>query len=44
MLTFLPPRRTARPVVLSERGQGLALLLFALAGLLWLAARAKGLV
>lgn len=39
-------RRTARPRgrLLNERGQGLALLLSALAALLWLAARAKGLV
>ena len=44
MLTFLPRRRPTRPVVLSERGQGVAGLLFALAALLWLAAKAKGLV
>ena len=44
MLTYLPPRRRARPVVLSERGQGLAVLLFFLAGLLGLCARAKGLL
>lgn len=43
MLTFLPRGRRARPVILSERGQGLAVLLAALAGLLWIAARAKGL-
>lgn len=44
MLTFLPRPRRTRPIVLTERGQGLAALLFALAALLWLAAKAKGLV
>ena len=39
-------RNTHRPRarLLNERGQGLAWLLSALAALLWLAARAKGLV
>lgn len=39
-------RRTtrARGRILNERGQGLALLLSGLAGLLWVAAKAKGLV
>lgn len=45
-MVFLNPRRrrSPRPVVLTERGQMLAGLLFAFAGLLWLCARAKGLV
>lgn len=43
MLTFLGRRPAARPRVLSERGQGLAVLLGAVAALLWIALRAKGL-
>lgn len=44
MLIFLPRRRPARPAVLTERGQGLAVLLFAIAALLWVCAAAKGMV
>lgn len=44
MLTFLARRPASRPRVLSERGQGLAVLLGFFAALLWLCARAKGLV
>lgn len=42
MLTFLPRRRPARPIVLTERGQGLAVLLFAIAGLFALCLAARG--
>lgn len=44
MLTFLPRRRASRPVVLTERGQGLAALLGAIAALFALCAAAKGLL
>jgi hypothetical protein len=44
MLTLLPRRRPARPVVLTERGQMLALLLTLLGILFWICAAAKGLV
>lgn len=43
MLTFLPRRRNTRPIVLTERGQMLALLLTLLGILLWVCAAAKGL-
>lgn len=42
MIFSLPPRRRARPVLLSERGQGLAVLLLALAALFALVLYAKG--
>lgn len=42
MLDFLPFRRRARPQLLNERGQGLALLLFGLALLFAVALIAKG--
>ncbi len=35
-------RRRARPVLLNERGQGLAVLIGALAGIFWIVGRAKG--
>lgn len=41
-MIFQNRRPPVRGRILTERGQGLALLLAALAGLLWLAARAKG--
>lgn len=44
MLNFLPRRRPARPIILTERGQGLAGLLFTIAGLFALCAAAKGLL
>lgn len=46
ILTRLAMRRRSRPrpALLTERGQGLAVLLSALAVLFWVAARAKGLV
>ncbi len=43
-MIFQNRRPPVRGRILNERGQGLALLLSALAVLLWLCARAKGLV
>lgn len=43
MLTFLPRRRPVRRAVLTERGQGFAVLLTAIAVIFWLVAKAKGL-
>lgn len=43
MLTYLKPRRRrSHGPVLTERGQGLAILLLAIAGLFWIVAQAKG--
>lgn len=42
MLVFLNRRPAARPRVLTERGQGLAVLLAALAAIFWLIGRANG--
>lgn len=42
MLVFLNRRPPARPRVLSERGQGLAVLLAMVAGLFWLVVAANG--
>lgn len=45
-MIFMNPRRRrgpVRPIVLTERGQGLAVLLFAIAFLLWVCVEAKGL-
>lgn len=44
MLTFLPRRRPVRRAVLTERGQGLAVLLLAIAAIFWFVAKAKGAV
>lgn len=41
MLTFLRKPRTVKPVVLTERGQGLAWLLSFLAFLMWICVEAK---
>lgn len=42
-MIFNRPRRARPAPLLNERGQGLAAILFALAGLLWVCAKAKGL-
>jgi len=42
LIDFLPFRRRSRPQLLNERGQGLALLMFALAVLFLVVLVAKG--
>lgn len=44
MLSFLDRRPASKPRLLSERGQGVAVLLIALAALFAACARAKGLL